>query len=271
MLPHILISPIPLFQDNYAWLVSNTAHRTCVLVDPADGAACLAALPADLELVGVLTTHHHRDHSGGNAAIAAARPGLPVLCGAGEEGRVPAATRQLAHGEAFELGGMAFTALHTPCHTRGHVCFFMPPQQGGGAGDAPALFSGDTLFGGGCGRFFEGDAAQMQAALGALGALPPATRVFCGHEYTVANLRFGAAVEPGNAAIAARAAACGALRAQGLPTVPSTLAEEAATNVFMRTGEGAVRAFTHPALSLEARGALSGVEVLAKLREAKNG
>ena len=266
MKPSTTITPIPLFTDNYAWLIRNDAHRTCLIVDPADPAPVAAALPPDLELCGVLTTHHHADHSGGNAALAASRPALPILAGAAEEGRVPAANRFLSPGEAVELGGLRFTALHTPCHTRGHVCYFFP----GEADEAPALFTGDTLFSGGCGRFFEGDAAGMLAALRSLAALPPATRVFCGHEYTVANLRFGAAVEPGNAALAARAAEAGALRAAGLPTVPSTLAVEAATNVFMRTGEASVRAFTHPTLSAAERGALDDVEVMRALREAKN-
>jgi hydroxyacylglutathione hydrolase len=267
MRPALRVTPIPLFSDNYAWLICNDAHRTAILVDPADATLCLAAVPAELELVGVLTTHHHADHSGGNAAIAAARVGLPILAGAGEGGRVPSATRELCAGESFELGGVPFTALHTPCHTRGHVCYLVPSL---GADSPPLAFTGDTLFSAGCGRFFEGDAAQMLASLGSLLALPADTRVFCGHEYTLANLAFGAAVEPGNAAIAARAAECAALRAAGAPTVPSTLAVERETNVFLRTGEAAVRAHLFPALSAEERAMINDTYVLAALREAKN-
>lgn len=267
MRPALRVTPIPLFSDNFCWLIENQAHRTAILVDPAEAAPCLSAVPPDLELVGVLTTHHHADHSGGNAAIAGARAGLPILCGDCEEGRVPAATRTLAHGEAFDLGGVSFTALHTPCHTRGHVCYYVPST---GADSPPLVFTGDTLFSGGCGRFFEGDAPQMLASLRALLALPDDTRVYCGHEYTVANLKFCAAVEPGNAAVAARAAECAALRAAGAPTVPSTLAVERATNVFLRTGEAAVRAFTHAALPEAQRAALADAEVLRALREAKN-
>ena len=268
MRPALRVRAIPIFADNLAWLIENHAHRTAILVDPADAGACLAAIPADLELVGVLTTHHHADHSGGNAAIAAARAGLPILCGAADAGRVPAATRALRPGEAFELGGVAFTALHTPCHTQGHVCYFVPST---GADSPPLVFTGDTLFSGGCGRFFEGDAAQMRTSLDALLALPSDTRVYCGHEYTQQNLRFCAAVEPGNAAVAARAAECAALRAAGAPTLPSTLAVERATNVFLRTGEAAVRAFAFPQLAEGERAALGDDAVLQALREAKNG
>jgi hydroxyacylglutathione hydrolase len=305
MRPSVTVHAVPCFSDNYCWQVRNSAHRTVVLVDAAEAAKCLAALPADLELCGALTTHHHKDHSGGNAELAAARPGLPIAGGALEEGRVPGATLLLAHGQAVELGGMAFTALHTPCHTRGHVCYYLPPE----ADTPPCLFSGDTLFAGGCGRFFEGDAATMLASFATIMQLPPATRLYCGHEYvrgsplpppsspleralahrprprphpvltrlplapsaqTLANLRFGAAVEPQNAALAARAAECAALAAGGLPTLPSTLEIEAATNVFLRTKEASVRAFTHPALSEQQRSALSEAEVLSALREAKN-
>ena len=179
MRPAVTVHAVPCFSDNYSWQIRNSAHRTVVLVDAAEAAKCLAALPADLELCGALTTHHHKDHSGGNAELAAARPGLPIAGGALEEGRVPGATLLLAHGQAVELGGMAFTALHTPCHTRGHVCYYLPPE----ADTPPCLFSGDTLFAGGCGRFFEGDAATMLGSFATIMQLPPATRLYCGHEY----------------------------------------------------------------------------------------
>jgi len=264
--PAQTITPIPLFSDNYAYLVLNSAALTAVLVDAADARACLAAVPAGYELAGALTTHHHADHAGGNAALAAARPGLPIVGGAAEGGRVPAATRLVAGGEAFELGGVAFRALHTPGHTAGHVCYLTEAD----AGAPPALFSGDTLFGAGCGRLFEGDAREMRASLAALAALPPATRVYFGHEYTVANLRFALAVDGAHAPTAARARAAAAARAAGAPTAPSTIAEEVATNPFLRTRDAAVRAFTHAALPAAARAALTDEDVLAALREAKN-
>lgn len=283
---------VPTLADNYCWRLENDAHALAVLVDPADASVALASVPAHAELAGVLTTHWHVDHSGGNVEVAAARPGVPVVGGAAEEGRVPAATRLVADGERVELGGFVFTALHTPCHTKGHICYYTD-----GVADAdPALFCGeelrrrsrsasdlhspptppapappgDTLFAGGCGRFFEGDAPTMLASFAKLKALPPATRVYAGHEYSVANLRFGAAVEPANRDIAAALAEYEGLRARGLPTLPSSMARELATNVFLRTSEPAVRAFTHPALDGPARAALGDAEVLAVLRERKN-
>ena len=177
----ISITPIPLFTDNYSWLVVNAQTNECVVVDAADPSPCLAAVAASgARLAGLLTTHHHADHAGGNAALAAAQPGLAVVGGAAEGGRIPAATALVANGDAVELAGLRFVALHTPCHTRGHVCFHLPAAR--------AVFTGDTLFAGGCGRFFEGDAPAMAASLAALAALPADTRVFCGHEYTLANL-----------------------------------------------------------------------------------
>ena len=179
MRPSVTVHAVPCFTDNYSYQIRNAAHNTVVLVDPAEAAKCLSALPPALELCGSLTTHHHRDHSGGNAELAAARPGIPIAGGALEEGRIDSATLLLQHGQVFELGGMAFTALHTPCHTRGHVCYFVPAESD----TPPLLFSGDTLFAGGCGRFFEGDGAQMLASFSTIMALPPATRLYAGHEY----------------------------------------------------------------------------------------
>jgi hydroxyacylglutathione hydrolase len=275
--PAMRITPIPLFSDNYAWRIDDAAHGTSVLVDPADAAACLATYggggSSDApELVAALCTHHHADHSGGNVELAAARAGIAVIGGAGEGGRIPAATRLVNDGDTVEVGGMRFTVLSTPCHTRGHVCYFTDADP-----DAPpAVFTGDTLFAGGCGRFFEGDAPTMAASLAKLAALPRATRVYAGHEYTVANLQFCAHVEPGNAATAARLQRAVEARRGGAPTLPSTIGEELATNVFLRCGEPAVADFTHPGWRGE-QGSGSGtgrqpdaVEVLARLREAKN-
>ena len=258
----ISISPLPLFKDNYAYIVRNEVSRRLVLVDPADAGACLAAARAEAAaggyvFAGVLTTHHHADHSGGNVELAAAVPGLVIVGGAAESGRVPAATRLVADGEEVELGGLAFTALHTPCHTAGHICYYLAA--------AGAVFTGDTLFAGGCGRFFEGGAAVMAASLAKLAALPPATAVLCGHEYTVANLEFCLSVEPGNAATVARLVEARRLRAAGLPAVGAgTLADELATNVFLRAGEPAV------ARGVGAAAGTSALDVLALLRETKN-
>ena len=272
IMPSIRISLVPLFEDNYCYLLENVVHQQAVLVDPADPKRALAeAAKSDCELVGVLTTHHHWDHAGGNAEVAKERAGIAIVGGSQEGGRIPAATKLVHDGQRFELGGMQITALHTPCHTRGHVCYVVT----GDPDQSPLVFTGDTLFAGGCGRFFEGDASTMHASLAKLKALDPATRVYCGHEYTVANLKFCAHVEPGNKAIADRLAAAQAARDRGTPTVPSTIRDELATNVFLRTDQPAVWAFTHP-VSDSGAGAPppprppNPVEVLARLREAKN-
>ena len=266
VMPAFTVTPLPLFSDNYAYLVTNAVHKLSFIVDPADAPAVLAALPSSgvAELTHVLTTHHHPDHSGGNVEMAAARPGIAVVGGAEEGGRIPAATLLVKDGQTFEAAGLTITALHTPCHTVGHICYVVT----GDPDRPPAVFTGDTLFAGGCGRFFEGDAPTMAASFAKLvAACPPATQVFCGHEYTLANLRFCAHVEPGNAATKARFAAATALREADRPTVPSTMADELATNVFLRCAEPAVVAFTHPGADA-AR--VDPVEVLARLREAKN-
>ena len=248
----VSITAIPLFSDNYCWLVKSATGL--LLVDAADASPCLSALPSSSPLAAVLTTHHHRDHSGGNAEVAAAHRSAAIVGGAAEEGRVPALTLAVAGGEVLHFAGLEVRVLATPCHTRGHVCFYLPAAR--------AVFTGDTLFLGGCGRFFEGGAETMHASLARLAALPPDTRVFCGHEYTAENLRFCASVEPGNAATAARLAEALRLRAAGLPTVgAATIADELATNVFLRAAVPAVAA---------AVGGGSAIEVLAALRERKN-
>jgi len=252
------IIPIPLFSDNYAWRVSTPSG--VVLVDPADAGPALASLGDD-KLVGVLSTHYHNDHSGDNDALAAAIPGLVVVGGIAEDGRVPAMSRGVRDGDVVELAGLKFECLHTPCHTRGHMMYYVSSTDSGGV-----LFTGDTVFAGGCGRFFEGGPADMLAALSRVGSLPPDTRVYCGHEYTVANLQFCATVEPDNAKTAARLAAAIAARAAGCPTVPSTIGEELETNVFMRTSVPAVVRFTHAGAAAPP----NPVEVMARLREAKN-
>lgn len=229
----VAITPIPAFRDNYLWLI--TRGRRAAVVDPGDAAPVERALAAQgLALTDILVTHHHADHTGGVAALADAH-GARVYAPAREPiraGRV--APQTLREGDAVEILGVRFTVIDVPGHTAGHIAYHAPALQ--------ALFCGDTLFGGGCGRLFEGTPAQMLDSLGKLAALPPATRVYCAHEYTLSNLRFARAVEPGNVALQARQQHCEAQRAQGVPTLPSTLAEERATNPFLRTAEPTVRA-----------------------------
>ncbi|PKO86443.1 MAG: hydroxyacylglutathione hydrolase [Betaproteobacteria bacterium HGW-Betaproteobacteria-12] len=222
------ISFIPAFKDNYIWLLHR--DRRAFVVDPGDAAPVLARLEADgLGLEGILITHHHADHQGGVAALTERYP-VPVFAPAAES--ITGCTHPLFGGESIEVLGCPVQVMAVPGHTAGHIAYL--------AGDR--LFCGDTLFGAGCGRLFEGTPAQMVASLDAIAALPLATQVYCAHEYTDVNLRFALAVEPDNRAIQARLAKVAELRGAGLPSVPSTLAEEKATNPFLRCRENDVMA-----------------------------
>jgi hydroxyacylglutathione hydrolase len=230
----VAIIPIPAFTDNYIWLLRD--GRTAVVVDPGDAAPVQAYLSAhDVALTAILATHHHGDHVGGVAALLERFP-VPVFGPARE--RIPGRTNAVADGDRIVVPGLPGTlaVLDIPGHTAGHVAYF------GEIDGVPALFCGDTLFAAGCGRLFEGTPAQMWASLSALAALPPATRVYCGHEYTLANLRFAQAVEPHNPDVVARSARDAATRERGEPTLPSTIGLELATNPFLRAARPDVRA-----------------------------
>lgn len=233
-----------------------------IVVDPGDAQPVFDALTRDkLQLAAILVTHHHPDHTGGVAALHAAT-GAPVFGPARE--RIPEPFTPLSHGDIAEVLGLRFQVIDVPGHTAGHIAYFLPAHQG----QAPLLFCGDTLFSGGCGRLFEGTPAQMLASLDALAALPGGTRVCCAHEYTLANLRFAQAVEPGNADLTQYTAHCESLRAQGQPTLPSQLATERRINPFLRSREATVlRAVReHAELSADAGEA----DVFAALRQWKN-
>lgn len=248
---------LPAFTDNYIWMLHD--GQRAIVVDPGESPPVARALDAQgLALAGILVTHHHRDHVGG---IDALRPRLqgPVYGPANE--RIPEPCTPLAEGDAVELLGCRFEVLDVPGHTAGHIAYLHRPDRG-----APILFCGDTLFSGGCGRLFEGTAAQMHASLAKLAALPADTRVCCAHEYTLSNLAFARAVEPHNARLEAYTAHCEALRARGEPTLPSSIAIERDINPFMRCDQPAV---VQAAREHSASGS-SGPEVLAALREWKN-
>jgi len=214
--------------------VRPAGSRSAVVVDASEASPVLAALERlELELVAVLCTHHHFDHVGGNEEVARRFPGIQVFGHASDRGRIPAQTEFLEHGDEFDVAGMHFRVQHIPGHTMGAIAYVVED----------AVFTGDTLFAAGCGRLFEGTPAMMYESLNEkLGKLPGETRVYCGHEYTAANLRFAAHVEPGNAAVKQKAAVVAGLREQGKPTVPSTLADERATNPFMRCDSPEIRA-----------------------------
>ena len=217
---------IPAFKDNYIWLLVRDGRAA--VVDPGDAAPVMAQLEAlQLRLETILITHHHADHQGGVAELVARWQ--PQVFGPAEES-ITGCTDPLAGGETIEVLGQRVSVLPVGGHTRGHLAYYIPG----------AVFCGDTLFGAGCGRLFEGTPAQMSASLDRLAALPDDTLIYCAHEYTEANLRFALAVEPNNAAVHERVARVAALRAAGLSSVPSTLREEKASNPFLRCEQPAV-------------------------------
>lgn len=227
----IQIDALPAFTDNYLWLLQDTATQRCAVVDPGDAAPVLAWLAAHpgWRLTDILVTHHHHDHVGGVAELKKAT-GAHVYGPAAET--IPARDTALEANGHLEVLGLALTVMAVPGHTLGHIAYYESSQG--------LLFSGDTLFAAGCGRLFEGTPAQMHHSLQRFVALPDTTLVYCAHEYTLSNLRFAQAVEPDNRDIASRIDQAQQLRAQNIPTVPSTIALEKRTNPFLRVNEGSV-------------------------------
>ncbi|HEY8143693.1 MAG TPA: hydroxyacylglutathione hydrolase [Kofleriaceae bacterium] len=224
------IIPVPCLKDNYAYLVVCDQTGHAAVVDPSEAAPVLAAIESErVDLKAIWNTHHHHDHVGGNQEVCAVRAGLEVVAHASDRGRVPAQTRFAAEGDSLSLGSLRASIVHNPGHTSGAISFYVEGAPG-------ALFTGDTMFGAGCGRLFEGTPADMFTSLGKLSAFAPDTRVYCGHEYTTSNLKFAAAAEPDNPAVAERRRFAEAARARGEPTVPFTIADELATNPFVRAG-----------------------------------
>ena len=253
----LTLSPIPAFSDNYIWLLHD--GRDAWVVDPGDAAPVQTCLREQgLNLSGILLTHHHADHTGGVAELRTIT-GAPVFGPAFET--LPEPVERLGEGDQMELLGLTFRVIEVPGHTAGHIAYFAPDADG-----SPLLFCGDTLFSGGCGRLFEGTPAQMLASLDKLAALPSNTRVCCTHEYTLSNLRFALAVEPGNTDLAAYNRHCEELRALGKPTLPSTVGQELRINPFLRSRVPAVAASVRAA----APQASDEVAVFAALREWKN-
>lgn len=225
----LAVHAIPAFTDNYLWLL--TRGSDAVVVDPGDAAPVRAFLDTHgLRLQAILITHHHPDHTAGLRALAT--PGMPVYGPAAEAARISGLTHLLHDGDTVPVLDLDFRVLELPGHTLGHIAYSAPGL----------LFCGDTLFAAGCGRLFEGSPQQMHDSLSRLAALPPATTVYCTHEYTLSNLAFALAVEPDNAALLAQIAAVKQLRAEGRPSLPTSIATELATNPFLRVAEPAVRA-----------------------------
>ena len=222
----LTITPVPAFNDNYIWFIRREGRRQVAIVDPGDAAPVLAALQREgLEPAALLITHHHGDHVGGIRRLLEQFPGLPVYGPAGE--RIPQITQRLSDGDRVRLEALEaeFEVFDVPGHTAGHIAYYTDN----------ALFCGDTLFTCGCGRVFDGSVEQLYRSLQRLRRLPPATRIYCAHEYTLENIGFARWVEPDNAELLARERAARRERAADRPTVPAELSLELATNPFLRT------------------------------------
>ncbi len=228
------VEPIAILEDNYAWLLRDPATGATAVVDPAVAGPVLERVQAlGGRLDWILITHHHGDHIADVPAVQAAT-GAKVAGNAPDAHRLPRLNLAVSPGDAFTLGESRATVLDSPGHTRGHIAWAFPEGE--------AVFCGDTLFSIGCGRLLEGTAAEMFASLARLAALPDATRVCCGHEYTLSNLRYARHVEPDNAALAAHEAHVQAQRARGEPSLPTTIGQERALNPFLRARDVAALA-----------------------------
>lgn len=252
----ICLTPVRAFTDNYIWVIQRDAYA--VVVDPGDARPVLQFLrDKQLQLTAILTTHHHADHTGGNLALLAHYP-VPVYGPASEN--IPGITRPLRDAEVVSLPKLMLdlSVLEVPGHTLGHIAYY-------GTG---SLLCGDTLFAAGCGRLFEGTPAQMAVSLARLAQLPDDTAVYCAHEYTLANIAFALSVDGSNPALIERARVERDKRAADLPTLPSSIGLEKATNPFLRCHTAAVR---EAAESWAGTSLPDDIAVFAALREMKNG
>lgn len=250
------ISLLPALSDNYIYLLHDTVSQHTAAVDPAEAAPVMRAIEQrGWRLDYILNTHHHADHVGANRQLKA-QTACQIVGAAEDCQRIPGIDLALNDGEKFFFGQHTISAISTPGHTLGHIVYYCE--------DSSALFCGDTLFSLGCGRLFEGSAEQMWQSLQRLTALPPQTRVYCAHEYTAANGRFALSVESGNPDLINRLRQVAELRAANQPTLPSTIAQELATNPFLRAHSPSLR----KSLGLDADA--SALEVFSRLRKLKD-
>lgn len=220
------IHQFPCLNDNYSWLVHEPQANVTAVVDTPETGPILRALDlTGWTLTHILNTHWHPDHAGGNEELKA-KTGCQIIGPRAEAKRIPAIDRQVGDGDEVKFGAATAKVFDVPGHTAGHIAYWFAEDK--------AAFVGDTLFALGCGRLFEGTAQQMWTSLQKLMALPPETKVYCAHEYTQSNARFAISVDPDNADLAARVKEIDAMRARGIPTVPSSIGLELATNPFLR-------------------------------------
>ena len=220
------IHQYPTRSDNYGVLIHDPKTEATAAIDAPDAEELLAALhEKGWVLTHVLTTHHHHDHTAGNT-IVKRMTGCTIVGPAKEAGSIPGIDVPVKEGDTVEIGSAKARVIETPGHTRGHVSYHFPDEK--------LVFVGDTLFSVGCGKLLEGDAKMMWRSLQKLMALPPETQLYCGHEYTRANTKFALTVEPGNAALQARAVEAEELSKKKQPALPTTIARELATNPFLR-------------------------------------
>ncbi|KAM3864320.1 hydroxyacylglutathione hydrolase-like protein [Diretmus argenteus] len=251
------VKVISILEDNYMYLVIEEQSKEAIAVDPAVPHRLLEIVKREgVSLTAVLTTHHHWDHARGNEALLKDVPGLRVY---GGDDRIGGLTDKVTDTQELKFNSINVRCLFTPCHTSGHMCYFVWEDE---CTDAPAVFTGDTLFVGGCGQFFEGTAEQMYHNLTqVLGSLPQDTKVFCGHEYTIKNLKFAMLVEPENEKVKEMLSWAKDRDDNDKPTVPSTLMDEFEYNPFLRLSEEGVQKFT---------GKTDPIEVLRVLRKEKD-
>ena len=228
VMARLTVSSVPVLTDNYVWLIHDSESGETAAVDPSVADPVLdAAAASDLKITQVLNTHWHPDHTGGNDGIRDSTS--CTITGPAEAERVSRMDRIVAEGDRVRVGGAEAQVWDIPAHTGGHIAYYFE--------DEGMIFVGDTMFAMGCGRLFEGTAEQMYANMQRIAALPEDVRIYCGHEYTLANARFAAHADPGNADILRRLEEAAALRDEGKITLPTTVAEERATNPFVRASD----------------------------------
>jgi len=246
---------VPCLSDNYAYLLRDDASGRTALVDAPEAGPIARVLDRNgWDLTDILLTHHHDDHIAGVAELRA-RSGARVIGAAADAHRLPPLDLAVAHGDTVDVCGERAQVMDVSGHTIGHVAYYLP--------DSALAFTADSLMALGCGRLFEGTAPQMWDSLSRLAALPPDTAICSGHEYTAANATFALTIEPGNEALTSRYDAVMTARSNHIPTVPSLLADELATNPFLRAGEASVKS----ALGMETA---TDAEVFAEIRRRKD-